>query len=74
MSVLDKDNYGWLTSLCALIWYCPQVAFKFGECKEQPKAPSYQEIKATTVKQLKGEVRAQTIKTAVSFFVPFIKF
>lgn len=74
MSILDKNEYAWLTSLCALAWYCPQVAFKFGECKEQPKAPSYQDQKAAVAKQLKGEVRAQTIKTAVSFFVPFIKF
>jgi len=77
--MLDKSNF-W-SSICTLIWYCPQVLFSFGECNpNKPKKknkkttePAYR-TQAQAIKIFSSEIRQQQVKQVASFFLPFIKF
>lgn len=73
--MLAEEKYEWLTILCALGWFAPQLAFKFGEGKEEkPKAVITAETKAKAVKNLKGEIRVENMKAVMNFLVPFLRF
>ncbi|MDP2951230.1 MAG: hypothetical protein Q8N55_02495 [bacterium] len=72
--MFEKSNF-WL-SLSALIWYCPQILFSFGECSKNPQKktaePSYR-TEAQAIKVFTSEIRQQQVKQVASFFLPFIK-
>ncbi|MCG2689835.1 hypothetical protein L6252_00950 [Candidatus Parcubacteria bacterium] len=75
--MLDKSNF-W-SSICALIWFCPQILFNFGECSKNPKkkkkkiaVPIYR-TQAQAIKIFSSEIRQQQVKQVASFLLPFIK-
>ncbi len=75
--MFEKSNF-WL-SLAALIWFCPQILFNFGECnpnkpkKKKITEPTYR-TQAQAIKFFTGEIRQQQVKQVASFILPFIKF